>query len=65
MAPSLPPLNRTIAEYVKPDREMFMAAEEEIAAFEEQFELQHIEEIEGETREKRRIYWKDLIAREE
>ena len=27
--------------------------------------MQHVEEVEGETREKRRIYWKDLIAREE
>ena len=42
-----------------------MAAEEEIAAFDEQFELQEIEEIEGEAKEKKRIYWKDLIAREE
>ena len=44
---------------------MFQAAEEEITAFDEQFDLQHVEEVEGETREKRRIYWKDLIAREE
>ena len=27
---TLPKLNRAIEEYVKPDREMFMAAEEEI-----------------------------------
>ena len=27
MGPALPVLNRTIAEYVKPDREMFMAAQ--------------------------------------
>jgi len=32
---SLPTLNRTIAEYVKPDIEMFMAAEEEIGLFDE------------------------------
>jgi len=32
---SLPPLNRTIEQYVKPDREMFMAAEDEIEAFDE------------------------------
>ena len=65
MGPALPALNRNIEEYVKPSEEMFMEAEEEIAAFDEEFELEAIEEIEGETREKRRIYWKDLIAREE
>ncbi len=27
--------------------------------------MQHVEEVEGETKEKKRIYWKDLIAREE
>ena len=32
---ALPPLNRNIEEYVKPDREMFMAAREEIEAFDE------------------------------
>ena len=63
MGPALPPLNATIAEYVRPDREMFMQAEEEIANFDEAFELEAIEEVEGEP--KKRIYWKDLIAREE
>lgn len=36
---SLPALNRTIEEYVKPDRQMFMEAEEEIEAFDEHFDL--------------------------
>ena len=27
--------------------------------------MQHVEEVEGEAKEKKRIYWKDLIAREE
>ena len=63
---SLPPLNRAIEEYVKPDREMFMNAQQEISAFDEQFDLQPVEEVEGgAAKEKRRIYWKDLIAREE
>ena len=58
-------MNQTILEYVRPDREMFIGAQEEIEAFEEQFELQEVEELEGAAREKKRIYWKDLIAREE
>lgn len=62
---SLPSLNRTIEEYVKPDRQMFMEAGKEIAEFDEHFELEHVEEVEGQAKEKKRIYWKDLIAREE
>lgn len=61
----LPAMNQTILEYVRPDREMFMGARDEIEAFEEQFELQEVDELEGQAREKKRIYWKDLIAREE
>ena len=45
---------------------MFREANEEIEAFDEQFDLQvNEEEVEGEGKLKKRIYWKDYIAREE
>ena len=44
---------------------MFTEAAEEIEAFDNQFDLQLQEEVEGEPAEKKRIFWKDLIAREE
>mmetsp|Transcript_26673 Transcript_26673/g.35696 ORF Transcript_26673/g.35696 Transcript_26673/m.35696 type:complete len:101 (+) Transcript_26673:1772-2074(+) len=44
---------------------MFMQAEQEIEAFDDQFDLQLQEEAQEGAAEKKRIYWKDLIAREE
>lgn len=43
----LPELNQNIVDYVRPDREMFEGAQQEISAFEEAFELEEIEEEEG------------------
>ena len=58
-------MDSNIEEYVRPDREMFQEAEEEISAFEEKFNLEKVEEAEGEAKEKKRVYWKDIIAKEE
>ena len=44
---------------------MFEQAQEEIEEFDRQFELEAVEEVEGAVKEKKRIYWKDLIAKEE
>ena len=64
-ADEVPAMNQNIEEYVRPDREMFQEAEEEISAFDARFELEKVEEVEGEAREKKRVYWKDIIAKEE
>ena len=64
-ADQVPPMNQNIEEYVRPDREMFQEAEEEIAEFDSKFELEKVEEVEGEAKEKKRVYWKDIIAKEE
>lgn len=61
----VPPMNQNIEEYVRPDREMFQEAEEEIAEFESKFDLQKVEEGDGEAKDKKRVYWKDIIAKEE
>jgi len=44
---------------------MFIQAEQEIEAFDDEFDLQLVEDADAEGKEKKRIYWKDLIAREE
>ena len=59
----LPPLNEAIAEYVKPDKELFQAAEPEVSAFEEAFKLEYNNEDENKKRQ--RVYWRDIIQREE
>lgn len=62
-AQELPTLNETIAEYVKPDKELFQAAQPEISAFEEAFTLEYNNEEENKKRQ--RVYWRDIIQREE
>lgn len=64
-ADEVPAMNQNIEEYVRPDREMFQEAEEEISAFDARFELEKVEEVVGEAKEKKRVYWKDIIAKEE
>jgi ATP-dependent DNA helicase 2 subunit 2 len=59
----LPPLNEAIAEYVKPDKELFQAAQPEVSAFEEAFKLEYNNE--DENRKRQRVYWRDIIQREE
>jgi hypothetical protein len=59
----LPQLNEGIANYVRPDRHMFEQAQNEVSAFEEAFKLQY--NVESENRVKKRVYWKDIIKREE
>lgn len=55
-------MNPAILEYVRPDREMFEQAHEEIGAFDEAFDLKEIEE---DQQPRQRVYWKDIIQREE
>jgi len=60
----LPQLNENIAEYVRPDRELFQEAQQEVSAFDDAFEIMPNPEAERE-REQRKIYWKDIMKREE
>jgi hypothetical protein len=62
-AADLPPLNENIADYVKPDKELFQQAAPEVSAFEEAFKLEYTNEDENKKRQ--RIYWRDIIQREE
>lgn len=62
-AAELPQLNENIAEYVKPDKELFEEAAPEVSAFEEAFKLEYVNE--DENRKRQRIYWRDIIQREE
>ena len=59
----LPPLNEAIAEYVKPDKELFQAASEEVSAFESAFKIEYNKDEENKKRQ--RVYWRDIIQREE
>ena len=43
----IPQLNENIAEYVRPDRELYTEAQEEVSAFDEAFELRHQAEDEN------------------
>ena len=56
-------MNEAIAEYVKPDKELFQGAAEEISAFESAFKLEATNEDENKKRQ--RVYWRDIIQREE
>ena len=64
-AQELPSLNNNIREYVRPDEGMFREAEQEIGEFERNFDLDVKEDEEVGMAEKKRVYWKDLIKREE
>jgi ATP-dependent DNA helicase 2 subunit 2 len=59
----LPPLNENIAEYVKPDKELFEAAQQEVSAFESAFKLEY--NVDDENKKRQRVYWRDIIQREE
>ncbi|TNV73932.1 hypothetical protein FGO68_gene16167 [Halteria grandinella] len=59
----LPPLNQAVADYVRPDKELFEEAKDEVSAFEEAFPLQPVND--DENRKRQRVYWRDLIQREE
>lgn len=59
----MPLLNENIAQYVRPDRELFERGQNEISAFDDAFELKQNDE---ETdKQKKRVYWRDIIKREE
>ena len=58
----IPEMNQNIIDYVKPDRQMFEQASQEIEEFHKNFDLQLVDPDELKGKEKRRIYWKDLIA---
>ena len=57
----LPRINENIADYLKPDLEMYSEAQQEVSAFDEAFKLN---EVEAEP-EKKRIYWRDIMLQEE
>ena len=48
---------------MKPDKELFEAANDEVSAFEEAFKLEYNNEDENKKRQ--RVYWRDIIQREE
>lgn len=56
-------MNENIANYVRPDKQLYENAQEEVSAFDEAFELKY--NVEDENRKRKRIYWKDIIKREE
>ena len=59
----LPPLNEAIADYVKPDKDLFEGAAEDVSAFESAFKLEYNKDDENKKRQ--RVYWRDIIQREE
>ena len=48
---------------MRPDKELFESAQEDVSAFDEAFELKA--NVEDEDRQRKRVYWKDIIQREE
>ena len=48
---------------MKPDKELFENAAQEVSAFEEAFKLEYNNE--DENRKRQRVYWRDIIQREE
>ena len=61
----LPEMNQNILEYMIPEKEMFVQASQEVEEFHKNFDLQLIEDDQLENKERKRVYWKDLIAKEE
>ena len=50
---------------MQPDQEIFQNAAEELEEFDNAFEIVQHEEEEGKNDKKQRVYWRDIIAREE
>lgn len=59
----LPSLDERIANYIRPDKNLFEKAEAEVAAMSKAFELKKIEKKAEDK--KKRVYWRDLISKEE
>lgn len=55
----LPPLNEAIAEYVKPDAQLFMSHLEDISVFDDAFKLTY--NVEDENKKKQKVYWRDIL----
>ena len=60
----LPTLNQAIQEQMERDEEIFENAEQEMAEFDDAFEIT-VNEDETKQKEKKRVYWRDIIEREE
>jgi len=56
-AAPIPEINENIKEYLKPDKEMYEQAQEEIEAFDKAFELKAAEV----QQEKKRVYWNEIL----
>lgn len=54
-------MNPTILEYLRPDRDMFEKASEDVEAFDAAFTLTEVEESKKGDNAKKRVYWKDII----
>ena len=59
---SLPPLDPNIANYVRPDRTLFERAQVSSTRFASHFDVKEVSSKEG---GKKRVYWRDIITREE
>ena len=57
----LPPLNKAVEDYLKPDKQMFLNAQQECSLFESSFTLKKKQK--EEEAKKKRVYWRDLIAK--
>ncbi|MDR3549101.1 MAG: Ku70/Ku80 C-terminal arm domain-containing protein [Candidatus Pacebacteria bacterium] len=60
--PKLPALDENIAAYIKPDKTLFEKAEAAVGQFAKSFELKKIDKEES---KRKRVYWRDLISKEE
>ena len=61
----LPNLNSAILEQIQRDDELFEAAEEEMAEFDDVFDIQVNEDQATNKEARKRVYWRDIIEKEE
>ena len=58
-------MNQAIQEYLQPDEEIHEGAQEEMEEFDKAFTIVHNEEDKEGAERKQRVYWRDIIEREE
>lgn len=62
----MPKLNSAIEEQMQRDEELFEEAAEQMAEFDDAFDIQYNEEDpSAKQAERKRVYWRDIIEREE
>lgn len=58
-------MNQAIQEYLQPDEEIHEGAQEEMEEFDKAFTIVHNEEDKEGAERRQRVYWRDIIEREE